>query len=509
MLMRTLYIICIVSFLYAADATAQRTDSLSVLERVSEHGSCLLQSGCLVYSNPALRQFMQDFSYTTVGVGYCGEKQTEAVSRQAGKGYSRMFFDADTHIKYKNATLWGEGYYATGHQRSPVWNEVADAELVYPYLTADAAGGDISNETYKFAGGYSSYDGRVAWGAALGYTAGHHYRDVDPRPRNVTGRLDIAAGIGFRITGKYIIALGGEFMKYKQTSDIDFKSELGQTTVYHLTGLGTDYTRFCGNGFTTNYDGERYGLQMDITPEDGNGLSGTLRLSRLTMETILNDMNKLPLNDIRHNTLEAELGYKHRGNTAWGVFAGCYVYRRHGRENIFGDAASSTYPQIGTVEMYADNAWRMAARGFVEHSFGTIRLSYEPMLGCSHRCQVYAEPAREWLIDNWWMSHSIKAGRMFGSRWHGTVEFGWRTSYPVSSRFVMEDDECANSELLDAVCSDFMYASSVQRSYMVRAVVRYAPGRNNALQLSADYRHDSYAASTKGNIFCISAGVVF
>lgn len=507
--MRTLYIMCIASFLYATDAMAQRADTLSVLERASEHGSCFLQSGSLVYANPALRQFMQDFSYTTIGVGYCGEKQSEAVSRQAGKGYSRMFFDADTYIKYKNATLWGGGYYATGSQRSPVWNEVADAELVYPYFTADAVGGNISSETYKFDGGYSSYDGRVAWGATLGYTAGHHYRDVDPRPRNITGRLDIAAGIGCRLSGKYIIALGGEFMKYKQTSDIDFKSELGQTMVYHLTGLGTDYMRFRGNGFTTNYDGERYGLQVNITPEDGNGLSGTLRLSHLTMETILNDMNKLPLNEIWHNSLEAELGYKHRGNTAWGVFAGCEVYRRHGSENIFGDAASSTYPQIGTVEMYADNVWRMGARGFVEHRFGTIRLSYEPMIGYSHRCQAYAEPAREWLVNNWVMSHSVKAGRMFGNRWHGTVELGWGMSSPVSSHFVTEYDECANKELSDAVCSDFMYASSVQRSYTAKAVVRYALGTNNALQLSVDYRHDSYAASTKGNIFRISAGVVF
>lgn len=502
-------VMCAMLLSPAGDAVAQSSDSLAVLERIAWRESGFRQIAGSVYDNPALKQFVQDFSFTCVGAGCDKEHQGEAVSTQAGTGKDQAYFKADTYIRHKNTTLFGEGSYSTGHRFGPVWNEVADAELVYPYLTADAVGGDINDETYRFAGGYSSYDGRVAWGVSLGYTAGHHYRDVDPRPRNVTGCLELAAGAAYRLVDTYLMAVGGDFMKYKQTSDIDFMSELGQTAIYHLTGLGTDYVRFRGNGFTTYYDGRRYGLQVNVTPEDGNGLSATLHLSRLTMETILNDMNKLPLNGIWHNALYAEIGYKRRGRTTWGVSADCKVYRRHGKENFFGDAASSTYPQIGSVEMYADNAYDMTATGLVEHSFGKVLLAYTPVFGYSHRCQIYADPAREWLVNDRMASQSIKAGCALGSRWYGALRLSWAIRNPVSSSLITGDADNSEGGLMDALYSDFRYASSTRRSYSATADVRYAINRGNALQLSVGYSHDSYGFSTSGNRIGVNAAVLF
>lgn len=508
--MRTSYIISCIALLLAAEhAVAQRTDTLGVLERVELHDSRMTDIGKSVYDNPALKQFMQAYSYTAVSMGYTGEKTTEAVCGMYGKGCDAMSFNVGSYIKHNSSTLWGEGEYTAGKRRSPVWNEVADAELVYPYITADAVGGDMDNETYRFSGGVSSYNGRLAWGAMLGYTAGHHYRDVDPRPRNITGRLDMSAGVAYRIAGRYVIAFGGDFMKYKQTGDIDFMSELGQTTVYHLTGLGTDYVRFRGNGFTTHYDGEQYGVQVNITPEKGNGMLATLHLQRMTLETILDDMNKLPLNGIRHDALKAEMGYRHGGNTSWGVVAGCELYRRHGTENIFGDAASSVYPCIGAVEMYADNACKLSLTGLVEHRSGRVMLSYKPLFGYSRRCQVYAYPAREWLVNNWNTEHSLRIYGKPGRRWHGMVEVSWALYSPLSSHLDMESDEGGESGLHDTVRSDFRYASSALHSYSAKCNIRYAVNGNSALQLSFCYRHDSYAASAKGNVLGISGGVVF
>lgn len=508
--MRTSYIISCMALLLAAEhAVAQRTDTLGVLERVERHDSRMTDIGKSVYDNPALKQFMQAYSYTVVNVGYALDNKSDAVCSMYGKGSDAMSFNVGSYIKHNNATLWGEGEYTAGKRRSPVWNEVADAELVYPYITADAVGGDMDNETYRFLGGYSSYNGRLAWGAMLGYTAGHHYRDVDPRPRNITGRLDLSAGVAYRIAGRYVFAVGGDFMKYKQTGDIDFMSELGQTTVYHLTGLGTDYVRFRGNGFTTHYDGEQYGVQVNVTPEKGNGILAILHLQRMTLETVLDDMNKLPLNSIWHNSLEAGLGYRHVGRTSWGATLESEIYRRHGTENLFGDAASFVYPQIGAVEMYADNAYMVSLRGLIEHKFGNVVLSYEPLFGYSHRCQIYAEPEREWLINNWNMEHSVRMYSLYCRRWHGMAELSWALYRPVSSHLTVENPESSESGLLDTVYSDFMYASSARRSYSAKYNIRYAVSRNNALQLSLYYRHDSYAASERGNVFCISAGLVF
>lgn len=493
----------------SATATEQQADTLTVTERAAEFESGFIHTGSMIYINPALKQFEHEFSITSVTAGYSMEQKSEAVCTYEGKGGDNMFFDAKAYIKCRNATLWGEGYYATGHKRDVKWNETSDAELVYPYFTADAEGGDMKDETYMFSGGYSASNGRIAWGAALGYTAGHHYRDVDPRPRNVTGQLEIKAGLACRMGKRHVIAVGGDMMKYKQTGDIDFMSELGQTKVYHLTGLGTDYMRFRGNGLTTNYDGTRYGVQINAMPADGNGLSGTLHLSRLTIKKILSDMNKLPLNSLWHNSLDAEVCYKKRGTTSWGVSAVIGIYRRHGMESIFGDAASGTYMQIGTLEMYADNACRMGINALVERCYGNVLLSYIPQLGYSHRCQVYAEPVREWSIDNRMMQHCIKAGYKTGIRCYISLQAAWGICSPTACRGIAEDDGNSEGGLMDALLSDFRHASSTRRFYSAKANARYAINSTNALQLSLEYRHDDYVHEASGNTVCINAGVIF
>lgn len=529
--MRMLYIImCTAAFpcagAMAADAgtgsanachadTIKAAAPAGVLERIDAHTDRMRSIGSGVWDNPAMRPFEQSYSYTTVGLEYRRERQDKAVSTQAGDGYDGAGFAASAYIRHGNATLWGEGGYTTGRHRSPVWNEVANAELLYPYLTADDTGGDISSETYRFAGGYAARNGRLAWGASLGYTAGQHYRDVDPRPRNVTGRLEAAAGIGWRPADRYVFAVGGEAMKYKQTSDIDFKSELGRATIYHLTGLGTDYVRFRGNGMTTHYDGTRYAVRLDMTPERGNGMLATLRMARLTVKTILNDMNKLPMASLWHNTLDAAVGYRHNGHcTAWGVAADMNIYRRHGSENIFGDAASAIYPQIGTVEMFADNGYTVAARGVAEHDFGGVRLAYEPAAGYSHVCRIYLDPPREWLVNSLSVSQRLTAAAMLGRRWHAALEVAWTMNSPTESHFVTEEffgiePQGGNERLMEALRSDFTFASSVSRSYSAAVSVSRALNDGYALRLSAGFRHDGYAASTHGNAVSIGAAVIF
>lgn len=489
--------------------TVVKTAPHDIMERMAERNSRMTRIGGMAYGNPALRQFMYCGSYTTVGIGYDNTKLDEAVSVQDGKGHNGMYIGADSYVRYKNSTLWGTGRYEAGHTLAPVWNEVADAQLVYPYFTADAIGGDMNDETYSFTGGYAVYDGRLAWGAELGYTAGHHYRDVDPRPRNITGKLDVKAGVAYRAAGKYIIGVGADFMKYKQTGDIDFVSELGQATVYHLTGLGTDYVRFRGNGLNTHYDGECYGLQANVLPCDSNGMSATVRLARFTLETILTDMNKLPLNSLWHNSMEAQIGYSRRGTTSWGVAADFTAWRRHGNENIFGDAASSVYPKIGTVNMYADNAYTAGVSGVIEHGFSGMTLSYLPRAAYSHRCQVYADPAREWLVNNWRMSHDVKAGGMIGRHWHGEAGVSWTFSSPVSSHLVAGDAADSEQKLMNALYSDFLYASAACRRYSASVTVTYAPDSGRALRMSVEYGRDSYGYGTNGNTVGISAAMVF
>ena len=528
--MRKLYIISIIAILplpgMATDDIPEnfnkevirphtQIDSTDIISRIDAHDSRLRTISAAVWTNPAMRPFEFAHNYTTVSIGYNTERQSESVCSMAGNGQDRACFNAETYIKHGHATLWGQGCYSTGRRKSVIWNEVADADMIYPYITADATGGDIESETYRFSGGYAGYNGQTTWGATLGYTAGQHYRDIDPRPRNITGRLDITAGIGRRISGKYIAAISGEFMKYKQTSDIDFKNETGHATIYHLTGLGNDYVRFRGNGMTTLYDGKRYAAQLNIAPTDGNGMSATLRLSHMTIETILDDINRLPMTELWHKTLYAELAYQHKGTTtSWGASAGIDIFRRHGKENIFSDAASATYPQIGTIEIYADNGYSASARGLIEHRFKTVRLTFEPSLTYSHRSQIYLEPPREWYINSLAVSQRMMCSARIGRHWHAKLTLTWALCRPVESHFVTEDFfgieyNNDNEALMTALLSDFRYASATIRTYSADGAIRYSINSRNALQLSATFRHDSYTAGTTGNTMNINAGIIF
>lgn len=493
----------------AIAAIPQSADSIHVLDKIERHNADLSVMDVSVYANPALRQFKYVNSLTTVAVGYDIMRQSKAVSTQAGDGDDKALFDATTYIKYKNSALWGNGCYSNGHVRFPVWNEVADAELVYPYLTADSIGGDMKREIYRFSGGLASRIGNFVWGVELGYQAGQYYRDVDPRPRNITGKLDISAGAGC-VIGNYVLAVSGTFMTYKQTSDIDFMSELGQTPIYHLTGLGSDYVRFRGNGMNTHYKGNRFGGSIDIVSEDRNGLFASVKVARFTLETILSDMNKLPMSSLWHNSIDAAAGFRRSsGSTAWQVACGFNAYRRHGKENVFGDPASSTYPQIGTLELYADNHWKACVSGLYEVQLGRLKVSYKPLFAYSHRCQVYADPGREWLVDHITTSHTLTARGRLSSRWYGNMGFGWSLYSPVKSNLGLNDYESGLPLLMEALESDFVYASSTQRSYYVSASAAYALNRRNTLRFSADYERCSYVRSTFGNKVSVSAALIF
>lgn len=518
MIYPTRYITGAALALLAMQAVAQ-TDNATILDRIDEHESRMHTLATRLWDNPALSALRLNYDYTTVGIGATSRRENSAMVTEAGDGADRLAFDASTYIRRGNSTLWGSGGYAAGNRHNVVWNEVADADMLYPYLTADDTGGDMRNETYSFSGGYARDDGRhTLWGVAMGYTAAHHWRSTDPRPRNVTGRLDLSAGIGRNMGGRYVVAAGGSFMKYKQTSDIDFKSELGRATIYHLTGMGTDYVRFRGNGLNTRYDGSRYGANLSLAPRHGNGLTANVSASRLTVETILGDMNNLPMASLWHNALGGTLGWRHNGRrTSWGAEADIDIYRRHGTENIFGDAASANYPQIASVDIFADNAYTLTARGVVEHTTTMgLRLAYEPQVSYAHRCMIYLEPPREWLINSVALSHAVSISAALGRRCHGLLRMEWAICRPVESHFVTEeffgykpDAALSADPLMAALRSDFGYASAVSRTCSVRTMVSYALDSRHALQLSADFAMGSYAAANKTYEAAVSAGVVF
>ena len=223
-------------------------------------------------------------------------------------------------------------------------------------------------------------------------------------------------------------------MKYKQTNEIEFKSEMGVDKIFHLTGLASHYNRFAGDGLSTYYDGYRYGIDFNIYPSDSRGVFATCRLSRLTFNNILSDLNKLPLAHVWHNQLEAEAGLlASAGNIYGGASARIKIYRRHGSENIFGDAASSVYPVIAANEMYADNAIALAATGRCGVKFGPVsRAQLQLSPEWSHQTEAYIEPYNYKVINKGGFSAGVSGILHGGQHWMFEASTSIRALFPYS-----------------------------------------------------------------------------
>ncbi len=372
-------------------ASAQTDTVSSVGDRIMEAADPMLRIPSQSFDNPALMPMAYGVSLSSVGLGYHSDRREG--DPQRGSGTSAWQPQVMTYLHRGNATLWGEAGYSNGHTRDVVWNETADIDLIHPYVTADSIGGRINSESYSFGGGYAYTGRRWGWGAQGRYTAAQHYRAADPRPRDITGLLDVGIGVSRTVWRGYMTAASVSLRRYTQSCDIDFKSESGRDMIYHLTGLGNHYTRFAGQGLSSRYKGCRYGASLDLFPASRHGLSVSVSASRFIFTKVLADLNNLPMADVWHNEMRAQVAWLNPGEKLdWAVAGNMKAYRRHGTENIFGDASSNIYPHIGSLEMYADNARDVSLTALVVRHTPQYRLWARAAGGYSHRCEVYAMP---------------------------------------------------------------------------------------------------------------------
>lgn len=465
--------------------------------RMAEHESLLWRLTSRSYLNPAIKQWMLPASYSTLSGLYHNAGGNRAVDPQSGTGLDFWAIAADSYIKYKSSTLWGTASYRSGHRRGVVWNESSDAAMIYPYFVADSIGGDIRMETYSFSGGYADHTDRWAWGAALAYEAGLHYRNVDPRPRNTTGKLDIALGAAMRMAAsRYQLGASVSFRKYKQSADLEFVNEMSDTRIWHLTGLGTHYERFAGNGYTHYYDGNRWGASLDLFPDNRRGAVASVGVASFMFDHILTSLNKLPLQSAAETTLDAMAGWLAPGQVHdWAATTSVAYVRRNGTENIFGDPASGVYPRIGSLDMYShrclsagvDLLWQW-------HPGSRHLLSVRPSMAYVRDLQTYAEPRRRMLLSH--LVPGVEAG------FHRTVGRLWRAGFEASCECHVPTGNSAhlpfnsmNPTGLQALDSNrYSILSKVHSAFSLKAEASRAIRGKYALMLTAAYTRESYTA---------------
>lgn len=496
---------------FACETSNGDSSGISTLQTLTEERHGLWQTAEAAYANPAVNQWRLRSGYTEGYASRSDRRDSNNPDPRQGTGDYMWSVGAVTYTKYKSSTLWGDASYSNGKTRAMVWNETGDADRLYPYLIADSIGGDLSRERYRFHGGYADHRGPLAWGVEMGYTATLEYRSVDPRPRNVTGVLDISAGGMIRLGGDYYGGIMLAWQKYKQDNEVTFKSEMGVDKIFHLTGLGHHYNRFAGTGLSTYYTGNLYLAGLSLYPADSHGFFATLLLSRFSFTNILSDLNKLPLASARHDQLRAQAGwlYPSRRNIV-AVTADLTLFRHHGSETQFGDATSSVYPVIGCNEMFADNAISVSATGRWGRRYGAVsRFHIELQPGWSHSTTACLEPYAYKEISRFTLRSAVSGSLLVAHHWLLEVDLGitMDSPYGCTLNLPAADDELKALAAIERAA----YALESHRSTLLEAHigVTRSIGVRYALGLSAGCSHTSRWEEMTSNFYDIKINFLF
>lgn len=474
--------------------------------------SVMWQMPSQAFDNPAVRQWMLPGTYSRGGASWCDSTSNRAVDPRLGDGHRAWSLDAATYLKYKTSTLWGFAGYANGKQYGLRWNETSDPGLLYPYLTVDKTGGDMSLEQYRFGGGYADHSGRWAWGAALSYRAGLYYRNVDPRPRNVTGLLSLSAGVAYRVAGPYYAGVSVDYSKYKQTNDIEFRSELGVEKIYHLLGPAVHYFRFAGTGLTSNYSGHTVGAGVTVFPSTGRGLSGAVSWHRFSFEKILTQLNKLPLVSLTDNTLRGQLTWLIPGvHSDLAVSLDGTRQCRRGRENLFGDAAAGVYPKIGSREGYRyDERTATLTLLWQWRTQHGLRAWVRPRVSIADRNEVYVKPLRQILYDDLQWGADGRLAFPVKSDWRIALDAGARVTQPVRTWFNVHDGDAVDPAGLLALERDkYAVLSHHRTNWNVGAGVTRAIDNRLALDVRGTYTRTAYADGIHAGMWTVALSVLF
>ncbi|MCM1153329.1 MAG: hypothetical protein NC328_06725 [Muribaculum sp.] len=497
-----------------ADSIPSLSNATNIAQRIRVSVNELaLTAASLSFENPALTPTIREFSLGDASAGYSRIHQSQAVNPQDGIGYAFGSISADAYIKSGNSSFTGYAGYLNGVVFDMQWNESADLDRVFPYVIADAVGGNMRRERYAFSGCYSHEYSRILWGIDGGYTADLYYRKVDPRPKTLTGLLHLKGGVAVKIFNRYLVGASAVFEKFRQSTDIDFISEMGESKIYHLTGLGTFYSRFAGVGKTVYNDEYSIGAVLNLFPRSRNGFFVTGKYVHSSLDHVIVDLNRLPMADMSVNVWQAQAGYLvDNASCRWAVTADFSRHTRRGNEGIFGDPLSGSYPLIGKMPTYAFSSYDGTISGRIGKYLGKFDLRFSPSVGFSHCREEYLEPPRSAAIDNYWFALSAGGDYSFSSGALINLDLGFsRRLNSLSSLFLPplpnEDEETQSLERATRAAFRGRASSLSSVSLSVRFV--YPVSNAYALGVDCEYVHENYGIGIIANNFTTSLSFFF
>lgn len=491
-------------------ARGQIRDSADVIRRMEESLCPVSRFAGAVYDNPAARPWARERSLTTLGLSADYGRQTRGVVMQQGEGERLGGFEADSYLHTgERNTLWGGAGYHFGRSLNVQWNETADFGLLYPYVTADSVGGDLSRERYTFSGGFARESGRVSWGIQAGFRAEMQVRRTDPRPRNVVSDLNLSGGTTFALGARYRLGAALHGRIYKQQNSLAFYDPRGTPKVYLMTGLGMYSTRFSNGQTLIHYRGGSYGASVELFAPDKKGLSAMVAYERFTLRRILDEANKLPVNRLDEDRLRGELAWQGgRERWLWGLKLAGEYSRRSGTEFIYGESGgTSNYPKIGEMKPYRSERNSLLLSGLWGRQGTRSSFYLEPWAGFYAFRESYADPYRL-------MSFTKPGGglTLTGTQSWGRSFFQLALSadlFTASGAEAILSGLDPSTALGSAVQEQFRRLSSGYGLYGLAVQWNYRAAQRLALYLRAACQQADYRNGIRSRMAALSCGIGF
>ena len=306
--------------------------------------------------------FQPEENRTQMQVGFRMREEDDAYLPAEGKGLLQGEFRAHSrHSLDSIHRVEGHASYERGVKRAVNWNTSSDWDLLAPYITLDTVGGDLQKEQYRFAARFASRPGRFFYSLWADYRALHEYRNVDPRPRNITADLQVSAQGGLQM-GAYALSLEAGYRRYHQSEDVEFMDPRGNnTSVLHYLGFGRYSTRFSGAKKNTavRFNGNGFTARLVLEPVNGLGWMGGASYTWLQVVRHLPGNNETPITQLLNQELSLYGGHK------WAqayLRADAQLRLKAGTENIVDQ--TSAFNVLAGLPMLQALSWKASISGF-------------------------------------------------------------------------------------------------------------------------------------------------
>jgi len=265
----------------------------------------------LVWNNSAMLYFYNDSSYSDVSLQYGQQRANGLHQIEIGDAINNLSFDASSFKKRKKSVVVGRAQYQNSKSKNILWNNVADYNLVAPYVVADTIGGTSMSELYAFEGAYCFKKGQYIYGIKAFYRASEEYRQLDPRPKSTVSNLELNVGASVAITLKYRLGFSAAYQNYQQDHYIEALRPGTGIKIFYLRGFGISDESFSSvitdsNSASDTYEQKGHTLGIQLLPINESGIFSSVQYTHAKLE--LQDSNYDIINHLLSNKWSMELG---------------------------------------------------------------------------------------------------------------------------------------------------------------------------------------------------------